>query len=248
MKVGRESQRNALPSGALRVESRQSTKGRDVPSPKTCLLALGIALALFVLLAAAVTDAGALTLLDARINIWLHSHNTPGLTAFSFSVSKLHSNWSISIVTVAIAVYLWMKGRRYWILTLIISVFGGMLLNVVLKLLFARPRAHFDNPILTLRTFSFPSGHTMLATAFYGTLCVFVLSCARDKKVRRLVIWLSASMIALVGFSRMYLGVHYLTDVLAAIAEGVGWISLCLLFVSAIRRRRNQSNGFEITS
>jgi undecaprenyl-diphosphatase len=55
-------------------------------------------------------------------------------------------------------------------------------------------------------------------------------------------------MIALVGFSRMYLGVHYLTDVLAAIAEGVGWISLCLLFVSAIRRRRNQSNGFEITS
>lgn len=238
MKGGRESQRNALLSGALKVESRQSTKGSDVPSVKTCLVALGIALALFVLLAADVTNAGPLTLLDARISVWLHTNKGPGLIEFFLWVSKLHSNWSVTIVTTAIAIYFWSRGLNYWILIWAVSVWGGMLLNVILKLLFARPRVHFDDPIVTLHTFSFPSGHTMLATVFYGTLCVFAFSRMRSQKVRGLVVLLSVFMIALVGFSRMYLGAHYLTDVLGAMAEGVGWISLSLLFVTAIRRQR----------
>jgi membrane-associated phospholipid phosphatase len=198
-----------------------------------------IALVVFILIAAEVVSSGPLTLLDTRINLWLHSHHSPGFIQFFLWVSKLHSNWSVTIVTGGIAIYLWMKRLRYWILILAVSVWGGVLLNVILKLLFARPRAHFDDPILTLPTFSFPSGHTMLATVFYGTLCVFAFSRTRSTTVRALVVSLSVFMIALVGFSRMYLGVHYLTDVVGATAEGAAWISLSLVFVNTMRRSRN---------
>jgi len=204
-----------------------------------CLLVIGIALVVFLLLAADVTNAGPLTLIDARLSVWLHTNKSPGLIEFFLWVSKLHSNWCVTFATSAIAVYFWSKRLRYWILIWAISVWGGMLLNVALKLLFARPRAHFEDPIVTLHTFSFPSGHTILATVFYGTLCVFAFSSTRSHKVHALLVLLSLFMIALVGFSRMYLGAHYLTDVLGAIAEGAAWISLSLLFVGAVRRKRN---------
>lgn len=178
-------------------------------------------------------------LLDARTSVWLHSHGTPELTTFLYWVSKLHSNSSITIVTFAIAAYLWALHLRYWILTLAISVFGGMLLNVLLKLLFARARPHFDNPIVVLRTFSFPSGHTLLSTVFYGTLCILAVLRIRNRALRPLVVLLAMLMIGLVGFSRMYLGAHYLTDVLGAMMEGTAWIMFSLL-VTGIIRSRNQ--------
>jgi undecaprenyl-diphosphatase len=226
-------------ASGLNIQSKRFPEGSQGPNPKTCLLVFGIALVVFLLIAAAVVNAGGLTLLDARINVGLHSNTRPGLIEFFIWVSKLHSNWSTTIVTGAIAVYLWIKRLHYWILILAISVWGGVLLNVILKLLFARPRAHFDSPILTLPTFSFPSGHTMLATVFYGSLCVFTFRRTRSQPVRGLVMLLTVLMIALVGFSRMYLGVHYLTDVLGAIAEGVAWISFSLLLVTTLRRQRN---------
>lgn len=213
------------------------------PRQKTVLVTLGVATVLFVLLAIDVARGGRLTLLDARTSIWLHIHNSPYLTPFLLWVSKLHSNLSITIVTAVIAAYLWARRLRYWVLTLVISVFGGMVLNIILKSLFARARPHFDNPIVVLRTFSFPSGHTLLATVFYGTLCVLIFSRLRNRALRAIVVLLAMSMVALVGFSRMYLGVHYLTDVLGATLEGIAWVALVLLAVQIIRQRNQPENN-----
>jgi membrane-associated phospholipid phosphatase len=199
------------------------------------LVAFTIAAIIFVLLAEDVATADTLTLLDAQINVWLHAHNTPHLTTFFLLVSKLHSNLIVTTVMLAICVYLWSKHLRYWVLTFLLAVPGGMLLNVLLKLVFARPRPRFDDPILRLKTFSFPSGHTMLAVVFYGTLCVFAIARLRGWKMRAPAILLAAFMIALVGFSRMYLGAHYLSDVLGAMAEGFAWLAFCFLVVGLIR-------------
>jgi undecaprenyl-diphosphatase len=214
--------------------------GKDFAGSRSnpVLLGLGIAsVVLFLLLAANVASGGVLVLLDARLSVWLHNHNTPARTTFFLLISNLHSNLSIAIVTFLVAVYLWTRHLRYWVLTLAISIPGGGLLNVGLKILFARARPHFDNPILIVHTYSFPSGHTMLATVFYGTLCILIYSLVRDWKLRMAALLVALLMITLVGFSRMYLGVHYLTDVVGAILEGTVWLVLCFLTLGTLQRR-----------
>jgi undecaprenyl-diphosphatase len=104
---------------------------------------------------------------------------------------------------------------------------------------FHRPRPHFDDPILTLTSYSFPSGHSMMATVLYGVLAAYLVANTSDWRLRALVILLAGLLIALVGFSRMYLGAHYLSDVLGAMAEGLAWLSLCLTFVYSVWRRRS---------
>lgn len=206
------------------------------------LIALGVAAILFALIAADVLSGGAGTLIDARLSIWLHTRTTARLTTFFALISELHSNLYVGIVTALICTYLWTKHLRYWVLSLLLSVFGGMLLNVGLKDLFVRPRPTFADTIPRLHTFSFPSGHTMLATVFYGSLCVFLVSRTQSWIRRALAIVVAFLMIALVGFSRMYLGVHYLTDVMGAIVEGSAWLATSFLIVALIRKQRASSS------
>jgi undecaprenyl-diphosphatase len=198
-------------------------------------LVLSAAIVLFSFIASDVAPGTTLTLIDARINVWLHTHNTALLTTVFLLISRLHSQLGIAIMTLAICIYLWSRHQCYWVLTILLAVFGGMLLNVLLKNLFTRQRPDPNSPILLLKTFSFPSGHTMLAVVFYGTLAALAVSRLRDGKSRVLAIVTAILMIALVGFSRIYLGVHYLSDVLGAIVEGLGWLALCLLSVDMIR-------------
>lgn len=206
------------------------------------VVALGIAIILFTLIAADVVRGGAGTLIDARLSIWLHARTTARLTMFFALISKFHSNLYVGIATALICTYLWTKHLRYWVLSLLLSVFGGMLLNVGLKELFVRPRPIFADTILRLHTFSFPSGHTMLASVFYGSLCVFLVSRTQSWILRALAIVVAVLMIALVGFSRMYLGVHYLTDVMGAIVEGSAWLATSFLIVALVRKQRALSS------
>ncbi|WP_395406963.1 phosphatase PAP2 family protein [Pseudoduganella sp. UC29_106] len=92
----------------------------------------------------------------------------------------------------------------------------------------------FDEPLLTLATYSFPSGHTVAATLFYGLLACYLVMRGR----RWLPVAGATLMVLLVACSRMYLGVHYLSDVLAAVAEGVAWLAICVTGMSTWRRRR----------
>jgi len=153
-------------------------------------------------------------------------------------ITNIHSTLGVTVMTLAISGYLWIKRFRVWVLTLMLTVFGGMLLNFLLKHVFVRPRPYFENPLLTFTSYSFPSGHTMMATVFYGTLCVLVASRVRHWRWRVVAIAVAGFMILLVGFSRIYLGAHYLSDVLAAIAEGLAWLAFSLVAVGELQRRR----------
>jgi undecaprenyl-diphosphatase len=143
-------------------------------------------------------------------------------------------------MTLGVSAYLWIKRLRVWVLTLTLAVFGGMALNVLLKHLFVRPRPLFKNPLLMLTTYSFPSGHTLMATVFYGTLCALVLTRSQRWLWRALAITVAGVMILLVGFSRIYLGAHYLSDVLAAIAEGLAWLAFSFISVAEVKRRQKR--------
>lgn len=196
---------------------------------------------IFAAIAEDVATRDPITLVDARFSAWLHVRTFEPLTRFMLLITSLHSGLSVTVMTLALSAYLWVRRRRIWTVTLMLAVFGGMGLNFLMKNLFIRPRPHFNDPILTLTSYSFPSGHTMTATVFYGTLCVLALSQTHRWQWRALAVLGTAFCVLLVGFSRIYLGAHFLSDVLAAIAEGLAWLAFSLIAIETIRRRQEQS-------
>jgi undecaprenyl-diphosphatase len=174
---------------------------------------------------------------DARLSDWLHGRANPFRTRTMLGITFLGSTVLASCAAVVFGVYLVWRRRFAWLLAMLTSVFGGMLLNRILKIAFHRPRPYFDDPILTISGYSFPSGHTMAATVLYGVLAAYFFSRTADRRGRVLIVLAASSLIALVGFSRMYLGAHYLSDVLAAMAEGLAWLSLCLTAVHSFWRK-----------
>jgi undecaprenyl-diphosphatase len=109
---------------------------------------------------------------------------------------------------------------------------------MLLKSAYHRVRPSFDDPLLTLATYSFPSGHTAGTTLFYGFMAALLVSRVRAWRWRVATVMLAVLMIVLVGLSRMYLGVHYLSDVMAAAAISIAWLALCLTSVDELRRRQ----------
>jgi undecaprenyl-diphosphatase len=111
-----------------------------------------------------------------------------------------------------------------------------MLLNECLKLLVHRHRPFVDGPFVDWSGYSFASGHTIGATLLYGQLLLFVLPALKARHWRLLSMLTAMSLVALVGFSRIALGAHFLTDVLAAIFFGIIWLALCVVFSKSMRR------------
>lgn len=179
-----------------------------------------------------------ITVTDAELSSWLHSHATPSLTRANFVVTYFGSTALVTCIAIAFGLYFIRRRQFYWLAALIAAVAGGGLLNKILKYVFHRPRPLFPNPLLKLSSYSFPSGHTMMATVLYGSLAAYLLSRTTSWSKRVLIILATVCLIAVVGSSRMYLGAHYLSDVLAALAEGLAWLSLCLLTVYSISQQR----------
>jgi len=133
---------------------------------------------------------------------------------------------------------LWWKHRLYRLLALVLVLPGGMILGFLLKITFHRERPSFEDSFLIFNGYSFPSGHTMAAKLLYGLLAVFAVIALKAWHWRVGAV-LGALVLALaVGFSRVYLGAHYLSDVLGAAAAGFAWLVLCLTAVDTLRRKR----------
>ena len=203
--------------------------------PGTALLVplLVVAAVVFGVIARDVVQGGPLSRLDLQIARWLHTHSSATLTTAMFIVTQLHSTFAIAgFATIAAGLAAW---NRRWprVATIAVIVGGGLLLNVMLKHAFHRARPAFDDPILTLDSFSFPSGHVAGSTVFYALGVCWVFTQTAQLQWRLLAVLGAALMVALVAFSRMALGVHYLSDVVAAFAEGVFWVTLCLLVFAA---------------
>ncbi len=195
--------------------------------------------AVFGTIAEDVVNAEPITLLDVRIAQWLHLRASAGMTRWMLGVTYLHGVAGITLLSTAVGAYLWRRRDWYWLLSLAIAVAGGSLINVAMKYAFHRARPSFDDPLLTLVTYSFPSGHTAGSTAFYGVIACMLISRLKTPGPRILVVLAATFMVVLVGCSRMYLGVHYLSDVLGAIAEATAWLALTITTVATLRRHRH---------
>lgn len=202
--------------------------------------ALFLMLAVFVFghIAQDVMMAERITRVDVRVSHWFHANATPLGTQLMLGVTHLHSTAGILSLSAALALY-WRRRKAWdWGVTLLVSVPLGMLLNVVLKDIFQRARPSFEHPVLTLASYSFPSGHTAGATLFYGVLAAWLICRARSWFARVSIAVLATLMVALVALSRVYLGAHYPSDVLAAMVAGGGWLAFSLTAAGTWRRRR----------
>jgi membrane-associated phospholipid phosphatase len=174
---------------------------------------------------------------DQGIATWFHQRLTPAFVSMLQGMTDFGSGKWIGVVLFALVLFfVW---KRWWpsLVTLIIAVPGGMLLNEWLKLAVHRDRPFLEGAFVDWSGYSFASGHTIGATLLYGQLLLFVLPSLKGRHLRLLCIFSTASLVLLVGFTRIALGAHFLTDVLAAIFFGIIWLMLCTVLGKSVRRK-----------
>ena len=174
---------------------------------------------------------------DQGIATWFQERLTPAFAGVLHTLTEFGSGESIGIVVFALVLFfVW---KRWWLsLTmLIVAVPGGMLLNEWLKIVVHRQRPFVESAFVDWSGYSFASGHTIGATLLYGQLVLFVLPSLKARHLRVLCIFSAVSLVLLVGFTRIALGAHFLTDVLAAIFFGIIWLMLCTVLGKSFRRR-----------
>jgi undecaprenyl-diphosphatase len=154
----------------------------------------------------------------------VRNYASPTLTSFMQQVTWLGSvTWLIAFgICVAIAFIV----AKWWrdVALLTVTMVGAIALNITLKLIFrrARPESFFETPLPS--SYSFPSGHALLSLCFYGIVASIIAPHLKRRFVRPLIWATAVLLIALIGFSRIYLGVHYPTDVLGSYAVALFWV------------------------
>lgn len=202
-------------------------------------LLMGGALA-FAGLAEVVSD-GEIQAIDDSILLWMNRHANPTLDAAALEITALGGVVVVWTVILISSVFLWQTKHHYSVYLLWIAVLGGNAINFTLKGLFARPRPQlFEWRVPFAPHSSFPSGHSTTAVVLYITLAYLLARLEPSRRMRRLTLAVAALLVFLIGASRVYLGVHHPSDVLAGFAVGLAWATFCALGIEAIRFFRNR--------
>jgi membrane-associated phospholipid phosphatase len=188
-----------------------------------------LALWLFGAVLEEVLDNTTVVKLDVATMTWVAQHVTPaGLRIFAF-ITRLGDVPVIPVIAAGGALVLWRQRRRLLLVCWLSAFLGGAAFNQLLKLLVHRARPVLAMRRLHIASFSFPSGHTMAATIGYGMLAYVLATQWRSGRMKRRFIFFAAATLALaVGVSRVYLGVHFPTDVIGGFAAGTAWLAICV--------------------
>jgi membrane-associated phospholipid phosphatase len=163
---------------------------------------------------------------DLAVRDAVHGWASPQLTFAMRGCTLLGSAVVLVPLGAFLAWHLTRAGRRQAAVLLVVAALGGEALDQALKLLFERPRPQAFFGLAQPETYSFPSGHSMASCCFYGVLAMLAAERVRSR-ARRWAIWAgAAALIACIGFSRIYLGVHYPSDVLGGYLAAVAWLAL----------------------
>jgi len=178
-----------------------------------------------------------LTQFDMTVLDWLHARATSTGYAVSGAISLLGDPVTLTIL--ALAVGLLLTARREWILLAgwLAAFAGGGLLDAALKLIIRRPRPPYAAAFLPHFSWSFPSGHAMGSLIAYGMLAYVLTVLWIHRRSGQIAVVLGAALLVVaVGLSRLYLGVHYFSDVVGGYAAGVLWLSACISGIELARR------------
>ena len=162
------------------------------------------------------------------------------ITAFGSAVG-------IGLVTLIVSGYLGLQ-RRFSLLSFVLaSVVSATLLSVVLKNIFHRPRPQVVPHLTDIASASFPSGHSMMSSMVYLTLAALLARTVRDMKTKVYFFVVASVLTGLIGLSRLYLGVHFPTDVLAGWCIGCSWAAVCSLAAHYLSRHASIPHAEELS-
>jgi undecaprenyl-diphosphatase len=202
-------------------------------------LTVGVAcFALSIISFAAIVDSlsekGTLYHLDLKINAYMIKAATPGLTAFWGAITDFGNIFLVVVVAVIVGVILCIRKNWWRLLALFFAVGIGQAVLNIIKVIFQIPRPKTE---LFVFSYSFPSGHVFSATVIYGFCIYLTFRFINHAPARWIVSALLALLILLIGFSRIYLGVHWLSDSLAGLATGLAWLLFCIFIAKTVGDR-----------
>lgn len=151
--------------------------------------------------------------------------------------TALGSGWVLTFLTLAVAGFLLLQYQRRIAVLVVIATGGAMLLSFTLKRGFDRPRPDLVSHSVMVQSPSFPSGHAVVSAAVYLTLGALLARVQPQKRLKLYILMLAVCVAIIVGFSRVYLGVHWPTDVLAGWAVGAAWALFCWLVAFWLQQR-----------
>lgn len=215
---------------------------REVKTLAAVLLAAG-AIWMFVELADEVLEGETVTV-DERVLLLLREAGDPTdplgppwAEELARDITGLGGAAVLTILTLASAGFLALQRKHHLALYLLVAVGSGALASTLLKLGFDRPRPGLVPHGQVIYTSSFPSGHSMISAVAFLTLGALLASGQTNLRIRAYLIGLAVILAVLVGVSRVYLGVHWPTDVLAGWTAGAAWALLCWAVAGRLRRR-----------
>ena len=201
-------------------------------------LACLVVVVLFAALADSIVDLHGQTRLDQQVTAAIEDFHGPARDRAARAVTFFGGQSFLIPSTVVVAAALALRGRRVSAVLFAGVVLGGLLLEVALKIVYHRARPALWPALVTEKTYSFPSGHATMATLFYGGVAAVVLHLSRKPVVRGAALATATLVILSVAYSRVYLGAHWTTDVVAGILIGLFWVIVCATGTEYIARRR----------
>ncbi|HEX6908806.1 MAG TPA: phosphatase PAP2 family protein [Longimicrobium sp.] len=206
----------------------------------TGLALVTLAAAAFAQLAEAVVE-GQTEAFDNAILRFMGENGAPWLDTLVLEVTALGARMVVYMVVLIASAFLWQSRHHYSAAMLWVAVIGSGLINSVLKVSFNRARPDvFPWRTQHVGVASFPSGHAMTSIVVYGTLAFLIARLAPTRMLKRLTWGLAVFVVVIVGLSRLYLGVHYPSDVLAGFVIGGAWAVICALGMEAVRYFRTR--------
>lgn len=199
-----------------------------------------IALGVFVAIADVILKKQTLAF-DTQILLAIRQIHTPLLDRLMVFITFLGEPWVLMLLTIVLGLALIFQKHRLEALTLLVSSSGALGLNIWLKEIFTRSRPALWEQILDVKFYSFPSGHAMVSLVVYAVLAYGLA--LRFRHQQAIIVLGSIALIAAIGFSRLYIGVHWPTDVIGGYAAGLAWAITSLLGfeVTRLYRARRQT-------
>ncbi len=172
---------------------------------------------------------------DRAFLLWLHQFATPQLDRLMLFITALGN--PSTVVTIFVATIAWLLMKRNYTdgIRFAIVCVGGIAINQAMKLFFAKPRPELWPRLITDLSFSFPSGHAVGSMVVYGFIA-YILAKQLPPHYRGFVYTVAGMIIITIGFSRLYLGMHYPTDIIAGYGVGILWLTTCLRLDFRARR------------
>jgi undecaprenyl-diphosphatase len=176
---------------------------------------------------------GATQPFDDAIMHWIGAHQDPRLTSAMLEVTALGTGTVVGMIVLVAGMFLWLNHHRHSSILLITATLGGLVLDNLLKIGFNRPRPQIFEWGTHAASSSFPSGHAMSSVVVYGTVTYLAARLQQRLGSRVLTFAFAAVVIVLISVSRVYLGVHYPSDILAGLLIGLAWAGFCMAVLEA---------------